>query len=195
MCSYRLPTIYYRPERLSLFTLHPSLFGHAQLKMLPVSMRGRRFDGRLQRELTVLDLLDDELLAHGVPLRPDGDRAGDPDEVLRGTDGIAQAGPTLAAGALEGVGENLGGVVAERGQGVGFGTPACPVLLDEVVHDRRRVIGEVMVGVEAALQGLAADLDQLRGLPAVAAEHGDAGHAEVGALNGDLTDVGVVAGH
>src|SRR5205823_6916021 len=46
----------------------------------------------------------------------------------------------------------------------------------------------------AALQGRAADLDQLRRLPAVAADERRA-DAEVAGLLRDLPDVGVVAGH
>src|SRR6185436_21182555 len=67
------------------------------------------------------------------------------------------------------------------------------VLLDEIADQRIRIAGEVVVRIEAALERLAADLDELRRLPAVAARERHV-HPEVARLDRDLADVVVVGG-
>ena len=85
------------------------------------------------------------------------------------------------------------GVVAERGEAVGHRAVARLVLGDELLDGRAVLLERVVVGVVAALDRGAADLGELLGVPAVAAEqrHGD---AELAGLDRDVAGVGVVAG-
>jgi hypothetical protein len=51
-----------------------------------------RFDGLLQRQLSVADLVDDDAFAERISIRVEGDDAGDDGKLFRGGDGVAESG-------------------------------------------------------------------------------------------------------
>jgi hypothetical protein len=50
-----------------------------------------RFDGLLQRQLAVLDLVDDDAFADRIAIRVEGDDAGDDGELFRRGDGVTES--------------------------------------------------------------------------------------------------------
>ena len=77
-----------------------------------------RHDFRRQRELAVHDLDDRHALLRDVLTVGEGDRSGDAGEVLRRQQRLLNVGRVGRTSALNGVRQQLDGVIAERGESV-----------------------------------------------------------------------------
>src|SRR5262249_8339708 len=160
----------------------------------------RTQDARLRRygfgvlKLAVLDGDDDGGLG-GVAILVDGGLAGDAFEILRPRQSFAQPRAVRRAGPLDGVGQDIDGVVTEGGHRVrDFVVVLRLEFRHELLHGRGGILRRVVRRIIGAFHRGASDGQQLRRLPAIPAKDGHL-DAELAGLHDDQRRFGVITRH
>src|SRR4051794_16686646 len=188
LSQYRKRTSW-RPRASAWATISSGVIGDASLTGVRRGgvLRGGhllRDDLATERQRAVLDVDDGDALLGHMAVGRERDLAGDAREVLRRLDrGLDRAG-VRAAGPLDRVDQQVDGVVPEGRERVLRVVPVLGLVRGDELLDALGARGRVHEGVrgeEHLARGRTRDLDEVRGVVAVAADDGarDAGVAEL----------------